>query len=90
MLEVRGRLAVGDHDYLLRAGAVLGEHLLGHHQRVVHVRAEHGFIPADVGKLVRLQLAGVGGEPDEVEAVLRELRADEVVQGERDLLGRLE
>ena len=53
---------------------VLGEQLLGDHERVVHVRAEHRLVPAHVGQLLGLQLAGVGGEADDVEAVALELR----------------
>ena len=69
---------------------VLREQVLRQHQRVVHVRAEHGLVPAHVRQLLRLQLARVGGEADDVEAVARELRADQVLQRQRDLLRRLE
>ena len=69
---------------------MLGEKLLGDQQGVVHVGAEHRLVPADVGELVGLELAGVGAEADQVEGVARVLHADQVVERHGDLLGRLE
>ena len=90
MLEVRGRFAVGDHDDLAGADLVLGQQLLGDQQRVVHVGAEHRFVPAHVRQFGRFQLARVSAEADEVEAVARVLHADQVVERHRHFFRRLE
>ena len=87
---MRGRLAVGDHDDLAGAALVAGEKALGEHEGVVHVRAQDRLVPAHVRQFLRLQFASVGGEADDVEAVPGELRVDQVVEREGDLLRSLE
>src|SRR5439155_19177239 len=59
-------------------------------ERVLHVRAVDVLIPREAWKIGRLELGRVRREPDDVEVVLRERRANERVQRERDLLRREE
>ena len=86
--DVRRRLAVGDHDDLLRAG-LAGQHLAGQREAVVHVGAV-GEVPADLGQLRRRQLVRRLAEADEAHVVARELRGDQRVQRHRHLLRRQE
>ena len=74
----------------LGAARVAGEQLLGEQQRVLHVGAEHVFVPLQEGEFPGFQFLGISREADDVEAVLGVLRGDEVVQREGDLLGGLE
>ena len=57
---------------------------------MLHVRAVDVFVPGQAGQVRRLQLLREGREAHDVEVILREGRADERVERERDLLRREE
>ena len=87
VFEVGGRLAVGDHDHLLVGLLWRPSSWRGKHQRVVQVRAVLVLAPVELGQHFGLQLAGYARKADDVEVVLRELGADQVVEREGDFLG---
>ena len=81
-------LAVGDHQDLPSASLFTGKKLPGQHQGVVQVGAGHPVVPGKAGQVLFLQLAGVVGEPDDVEGVSGVLLADQGEQRQGDLFGR--
>ena len=81
-----GRLAVGDDDDLAVAAVLPVEDPAGQHQAVLEVRPVLIAVPGQLRQRLRTQLAGVVGEADHRQVVVRELRPDERVQGHRDLL----
>ena len=90
ILQVRRGFAVRDHDDLLGAHGVLGEQPIRQQQRVLHVRAEHVFVPLQKRQVVRLELLRVGGEADDVERILGKAGSNEIVQRQGHFLRRLE
>src|SRR5437660_5077172 len=89
-LHVGGRLAFGDHDDLLVAALLPPQELAGELEAVMHVGADVPLAPRELRKVFGLELFRVEGEPEDVQAVARELAADQRGQRERDLLGRQE
>ena len=85
---VGGRLAVGDHDDLLRP-VLATEQLARQRQGVVHVRAVH-VVPARLRDLGGVDHPRRLGEHDDAEVVAWELRGDQRLQRHRHLLGRHE
>ena len=57
---------------------------------MLEVRAVLVAVPGQLGQRARPDLAGVVGEPDDREVVVRVLRPDQRVERDRDLLGREE
>ena len=88
VLEMGGRLAVGDDDDLLVGGRVTSKDPAGEEQAVLQVRAVLVAVQAQLGKRARRDLAGVVGEPDDREMVARVLRPDQGVECDRHLLRR--
>src|SRR5438309_5417729 len=88
--HVGGRLAVGDHDDLLVATLLPPQKPPRELEAVVHVGADVPLAPRELQKVFGLELFRVEGEPEDVQAVARELAADQRGQRERDLLGRQE
>ena len=90
VLEMGGRLAVGDDDDLLVRRRLAGQDPARQQQAVLEVRAVLVAVPGQLGQGAGPDLAGVVGEPDDRQVVARVLRADERVERDRDLLGRQE
>src|SRR5438445_1296020 len=88
--HVGGRLAVGDHDDLLVAALLAPEELPRQLEAMVHVGPDVPLGPRQARELLGGELAGVEREPDDPEAVARELAADERGERQRDFLGRQE
>src|SRR4030095_2521414 len=84
--HVGGRLAVRDHDDLLVAALLPSEQLARELKAVMHVRADVPLAPRELRQILGLELARVEREPQDVQAVARELAADQRGQLERDLL----
>ena len=87
VLEVGGRLAVGDDHDLLVDRRVALEDPPGQEQAVLEVRAVLVAVPGQLGQRARPDLAGVVGEADDRQVVARVLRPDQRVERDRDLLG---
>ena len=83
-----GGLTVCHQDDLL-GPLLVGQHLAGQDQPVLEV-GPIDVVPADGRKVLRLNLTGDLGEPDQTEVVPREARCDQRVEGHGHLLGRHE
>ena len=83
---MRGRLAIGhDHDDGFRV-RMLRDVPAREHECVLQVGALH-HVPGQTGKLGGRQSAGVVGEADDLDRVLRVLRRHQRMQGQRGCLG---
>src|SRR5439155_1205016 len=74
--QVRGRLAVGDHDDLLVADLLAPEALARERKARVHVGPDVPVGPREARELLVRELARVEREPDDVEAVALEVAED--------------
>src|SRR5262249_2571685 len=75
--HVGGRLAVSDHDDLSVAALLPPQELPRELEAVMHVGADVPFRPRELRELLGLELARVEREAEDVQAVARELAADE-------------
>ena len=87
VLEVGGRLAVGDDHDLAVGGPAAGQDPAGQEEPVLEVRAVLVAVPGELGQRPRPDLAGVVGKADHGQVVARVLGPDQRVERDGHLLG---